>query len=360
MSQHYRKVMGPKRTVLAAAVSIGVLVLLGVKIGFRFDHIAEQIRQARWGLMLAAFAFSAGWHLFVGADKWWRILRGLGADVPYWEVFRVRLGSDPIRFVIPFKAGEVVNAAYFARIPDFGFSRAAGSIAFDKGLNFFGTIFWLYVGIAAMSAAPPVGHLLMHTLVGAGVVALVAVKPLRDLMIAIAARMHPKLGRFATGVLSAFEEFSLIGKIGFLMYGIVFMLRPIVVCYLLFMAFNPVAIPTFQEFFAYGSVAVLMSNVPLTIAGIGPREAAIMELFKAYCSQATLLSVGILMSFSIHIIPAILGIPLAFSLLKAIARDLPTVAGQPGSDAQASGEGEAAEAAPPMAVSESVATGTKE
>ena len=65
--------------------------------------------------------------------------------------------------------------------------------------------------------------------------------------------------------------------------------------------------PSMQEFLTFGSVAVLMSNVPLTVAGIGPREAAIVALFSAYAGEATLLSVGVLMSFSIHIVPAIIG-----------------------------------------------------
>jgi len=154
-------------------------------------------------------------------------------------------------------------------------------------------------------------------------VLLFTVRPLRDLATKAAQRIHPKLGRLARGVLSAFEEFSPGRKIGFLGYGIVFQLRPLIVCYLLFLAFNPARMPSLQEFLAYGSVVVLMSNVPLTVAGIGPREAALTTLFATYASDVTLLSVGILMSFSIHVVPAILGIPFMFPLLRALAAASP-------------------------------------
>jgi uncharacterized membrane protein YbhN (UPF0104 family) len=234
------------------------------------------------------------------------------------------LGSDPIRFASPFKLGEVVNALYFSRLQSLGFSRAAGSIAFDKALNFFGTLVWLYAGILAMTSIPPKGYIVLHTVVGVAIVVLISVRALRELMRRIASRIHPKIGRLTAGVIAGFEEFTLLQKAGFLVYGIVFQIRPLVVCYGLFVAFGPAKLPSVQELLAFGSVAVLMSNVPLTVAGIGPREAAIITLFSNYGSQATLLSVGVLMSFSIHIAPAILGVPFMFGLLRGLpkAREL--------------------------------------
>lgn len=326
MSDLTRRFLGRKRTALAFIVSAVILAILAAKVGVRLEappdertSLIDLLRHVHWPILLGTFAFSVFWHTVVGADKWWRILRAMGADVPWSEVFRVRLGSDPIRFTAPFKTGEIVNAAYFARLESFGFSRAAGSIAFDKAINFFGTLVWLYVGIAAMSEVPPAGHILLHTGMGAVVVVLLAVRPLREMLRRIAGRAHAKVGRLIAGILAGFEEFTLRQKIMFLVYGIVFQLRPLIVCYLLFAALNPRGMPSPQEFLAFGSVAVLMSNIPLTVAGIGPREATIMALFAPYGSQLTLLSVGVLMSFSIHVAPAIVGIPFMFGLLRALA-----------------------------------------
>lgn len=318
MTSRLRKVIGRKRLVLAALVSLAILMMLGWKTGVRLDAIAERFRQVNWPVLIAALVFSVLWHVFVGADKWWRILRAQGADVGYWEVFRVRLGSEPVRFAVPFKVGEVVNAAYFGRLEAFGFSRAAGSIAFDKALNFFGTVFWLYVGMAAMRTMPTSGYVALHTVVGAAIVVVICVRPVRRAATALARLAHPKLGRFAAGVLSAFEEFSPRQKIGFLLYGIVYPLRPLVVCWLLFVAFRFGPVPSLEEFLAYGSVVVLMSNVPLTVAGIGPREATLFALFSAYGDEAVLYLIGLMMSLAIHVLPAILGIPLMFPLLRAV------------------------------------------
>ena len=179
MSNYARMMLGKKRSLVAILVSLAILAVLALKVDFRLDRVLGQLRLVNWPILLAAFAYSAAWHIFVGADKWWRILRSLGADIPYSEVLRVRLGSDPIRFVSPFKLGEVVNAVYFSRLKELGFSRAAGSIAFDKALNFFGTLFWLYIGLVALADVPEAGLLILHTVVGAGIVLMISVRPCR-------------------------------------------------------------------------------------------------------------------------------------------------------------------------------------
>ena len=307
-----------KRVGVAAGISLLILALLAWKVETRLAAAAAQFARLDLGLFAAILVFSALWHMFLGADKWWRILRASGADVGYWEVFRVRLGSDPVRFAAPLKAGELVNALYFAGNPTLGFGRAAGSILFDKALNFFGTIFWLYVGLAAMASLPRAGLLGLHTAMGTTVIVLACVAPLRHLLVNFAGKIHRKIGSLARDVLCAFEEFTLAQKLGFLVYGIVFQLRPLAVCGLLFVAFQAERLPTLQELLGLGSVVVLMSNIP-SLGGIGPREAALVAVFSGYTDPATLLSIGLLMSFAVQVFPALLGIPMMFPLLEQLA-----------------------------------------
>lgn len=314
-----RSFLKRKRFWIAIFISAGVLVLLAVKAQVRLSTIGDQLSRAHWGMVGGTLLFSAVFHLFVGADKWWRILRALGADVTYWEVFRVRLGSDPIRFAAPLKAGELVNALHFGKLKSLGFGRAAGSVLFDKALNLLGAVFWLYVGFLALAKAPMLWELAVHIAVGASVLALVCSKRLRWAIVTVAGRLHPKLERFGSGVLSAFEEFSPRQKAGFLIYGIAFQLRPLAVCALMLLAFQTdwAQLPTLREFLAYGSVVVLMGNIP-SMGGIGPREAAVVEMFREFADPATLLTVGLAMSFGVQVLPAILGIPLMLPLLRSV------------------------------------------
>jgi hypothetical protein len=318
MRTGFRTVGKRRRTVWVGLLSALILAALAWKAGLRWEEIESQVRRLNWALLAGTLVFSAAWHMLLGADKWWRILRALGADVGFGEVFRVRLGSDPIRFAMPLKAGEVVNAAYFAKHEGFNFSRAAGSVVFDKSLNFFGTVFWLYVGMAAIVQLPAAGYLALHTAMAAGVIVLFCVRPVRRAATLAAGRLHPRLGRFAAGVLSAFEEFTPARKVFFLLYGVVFQLRPLAVCWLVLAAFRLDRLPALDELLALGSVVVLMSNIP-SLGGIGPREATLMAVFADYASPPTLLSVGLLMSFAVQVFPALLGIPWMFPLLRSMA-----------------------------------------
>lgn len=101
------KVAGRKRIIIAGLISLAIVVLLAWKAGVRLEALGEQFRRLNWTLLAVTLVFSASWHAFLGADKWWRILRAQGADVGYWEVFRVRMGSDPIRFAAPMKASTL-------------------------------------------------------------------------------------------------------------------------------------------------------------------------------------------------------------------------------------------------------------
>ena len=61
-----------------------------------------------------------------------------------------------------------------------------------------------------------------------------------------------------------------------------------------------------------------MSNIP-SMGGIGPREAGVVRMFQEFADPATLLTVGLAMSFGVQVLPAILGIPLMFPLLRSAA-----------------------------------------
>ena len=75
--------VGRKRFIVAALASLIILLLLGWKAGIRLEALFAQLRSVHWPVLAAAFAYSASWHIFLGAHKWWCILRAWG-----WELHR--------------------------------------------------------------------------------------------------------------------------------------------------------------------------------------------------------------------------------------------------------------------------------
>jgi len=323
-----------KRFVLAAGISLGIVLLLCWKTGTKISEVAHEFRHPDAPLLVGlAFLISAAIHILAGAHKWYLILRGMGCDTTYREVLFVRMGSDPVRIVMPFKTGELSNIAYFWRRGKLSFARSASWILFDKALNIGGTFFWLIVGLvmyllSAERAQLPQATWVLAFGTGIGIAALIAgMLPLasatvRQAMRRLADRLGPRLGGIVVQLLSTFEEIPPRRKAALLLYGIGFQLRPLIVFYLLVQAFGSrfAAVPLWAVL-AWGSVVVACSNVPYTEWGTGPREAALLAVFGSYVkgeSSAVLFAIGILMAVAIHFVPALFGLPLLGSFLSAL------------------------------------------
>ena len=316
--RHIRKLL------LATAISLGILALLFLKVRVRITQVFALLLKVDLAWLSVAFAVSAAIHILAGAHKWYLILRGMGCDVSYGETLFVRMGTDPIRFAMPFKTGELSNMLYFSRTGKLHLAQSASWVLFDKALNISGTFFWLVVGLVATTVAaknfPWVG------LVGGAVLLLPLVSGhVRRFGVAIAGKMHAKLGRLARELLTTFDLISVPRKVGLLAYGVAFQLRPILVCYLLIVAFGPrfQTRPEVPEMLAKGAVVMIASNVPLTHLGIGPREWALVEQFGRHLAPgeatAVLVAIGILMAIAIHVVPAVIGLPVLGSLINAIS-----------------------------------------
>ncbi len=336
-----------KRFVLAAGISATVLLLLCWKTGAKLrpesggwesvsmgvQALKDKVFEADPFFLIITFAGSAAIHILAGAHKWYLILRGMGCETTYGEVLFVRMGSDPIRIVAPFKTGELSNIAYFWRQGKLPFSRSASWVLFDKALNIGGTFFWLTVGLVvylALYGAADVSRKALY--VGAGLTGgavLMALLPfvsgsVRRLMRSVAGRLHPKLGRVMGNLLGAFEDISWRRKVALLVYGIGFQLRPLLVMGLLMVAYRAdfTHVPGLPAMLAWGSVAVACSNVPYFQWGSGAREWALSTFFASYLLNpqdlSTLVAVGIWMAFSIHFVPAFFGLPVLGSFLGTL------------------------------------------
>ncbi len=308
---------------LSLALSGVILAFLWYYKGVRFDALASEWHRAAKGPLVATILASAAFHVFVGAHKLASVLRAMGVDIGYREVLLVRLGGGPLRVLVPLKAGEMLNVVYFWRHKRMPFGRASGAAVFDRGLNILGAVIWLAVGLALLPEAWPetwprtwaVPGLAWEVPVKAtlflGAAALYIVfffcTPIHGWAIRLAGRVHPKIGRLAEGMLAPLREFSFGRKVFFTVYGVVFQLRPLLVCMFLFRVYG--VHPDLVTVIAYMSVAVIAAHLPGFIAGMGPRETAMVTLFAGLAPAATLFSIGLLQTFTVHIIPMLVGLP---------------------------------------------------
>lgn len=320
---------------VVASVLFSALVLAAV---WRFNDLDSDLFVASLGrvdavLLAAVCAASALFHVFVGAHKIRCILRSLGVAIDFREALALRLGADPLRMLVPFRAGELAQMLYVWRTKDVSMGRASGMTLFDRALNLFGTLFWLAVGVALLPEAfaglqrwlggSQGSEPLLRVGAPLVVVSLALIlglwTPIHGVALALARRVHPRVEGFLDGVVAPLRELSTGRKLFFLGYGVVFQLRPLLVCWAL-LSIHGVDVGV-DRLLARASATVLAGQVPGALAGAGPREAALVELFQGGgAAPEVLFAVGLWMTLAVNVIPSLIGLPWTLWFLRSLRR----------------------------------------
>lgn len=312
---------------LAPLWTVAGVALSAVVLWWLFSHLQVHLEDLRaaWassdGRVLGlAVIFSVAWHVFVGAHKLKLVLDAMGAPIRYADAVRLRLGEGPLRMLLPLRGGELLTVVFLWRRQRLTLPAAAGALAFDRGLNLAGLLLWMLTGVMLLPSGAG-----RHQALGVAVLAICYLiflfsTPLHAAAIKVAGWIHQRVGAAARGALSPWRELSTRRKLGLSAYGLVFVLRPLLVCWLLFAAHGVVV--GLAETLSYGSVAVLAGTLPGPLMGIGPREGAVALLFAdlAAPGSGVPLWVGLLMSVTVHLLPFAAGTPWVGWFLKKIAQ----------------------------------------
>lgn len=320
------------RVTLALAVSVSVTGATLALVWWRHDldlaAVLASSAAANVPILAAVLVGSAVFQAFVGAHKLHCILRALGVGIGYRETLRLRLGGASLRAFLPLGLGEVAQVVYLKRHKAMTVGGAASAAALDRGLNLFGALVWLAVGIAvfprpgAAARLAPLAALL--GLVGLGLF----FAPLHALLRRAGAAVHDRVGRFAADALAPVDAISPGWKVLLLGYGVVFQLRPVLACLLVVRAFGIGLGP--DVVLLHAAAAVLAGQIPGFLVGAGPREAVIVELLRGHgAAPAALFGAGIVTTFSITVFPALACAPFTPWLLRRLGRPRVDGGGEP-------------------------------
>ncbi|MFW6050959.1 MAG: lysylphosphatidylglycerol synthase transmembrane domain-containing protein [Myxococcota bacterium] len=94
--------------------------------------LLETVRGARWSLLPWAFAFAAA-NLGIGCWRWALIVRAMGHALPYGRFLWAVLATWPLALLTPARAGDVLRAlAIGDRVPPW---EGAGSVVAEKAID---------------------------------------------------------------------------------------------------------------------------------------------------------------------------------------------------------------------------------
>ncbi len=300
-----KKSSAPVSLFIRISISLLILAVLCYYKEIDIYILKEEWGKANGALLIITAIASLVVHTLAGADKLWRVLRAMNVDISFKEIFRIRMGTGPLRVLMPLKTGDLINIAYLRRCNYMPFGQASGAVIFDKGLNGIGIFFWLLLSIVFLP------DILMHwQLPAAFAICLfyfsIVFNPwLQEKIAMTGGLVHPKIEKLVKEIMVPFKSFPNRLKLFFITYGILFQARPLIVIYLLFMAYG--ITPDISNVIAYTSIAILFGHIPITPLGIGPREATLVALFAGQATSEIIVSVAALMTLAVYVIPMMAG-----------------------------------------------------
>lgn len=297
----------------ALAVGLALLAILYARIDV--DRVLAALgRLDPGGLALALGCFVP--QVLVAAARWQRLLAAL-APLSFVAALRHVLAGGTLNLVLPSKLGDVAKGWFLARAAAVPLRRGLVAASAEKLLDLGGLCAVLLLATAVHGLARD--PLVAAAAAGAGavvgaVVAALAWAPPAGLARRLPARLRGALGDWAEVRAAWVAAPRALG--GTLALTVGLWALHVLQILLFFRAAGATA--SAAAVFALAPVAILVGLLPISLAGLGTRDAALVYLFAAGDDPAVLAAVGLLTATR-YVVPALAGLPFLPLVLRARA-----------------------------------------
>lgn len=296
---------------ISIVVSLGILVIIYTRIDF------EKI--------LDVFAASSPFMLCVSLfmvvpltmATSWRLCRLMPRNMPlgFWEANRLTLMASVLNMVLPSKMGDVAKSAFMAKRGHLRGSLAVSLVVFEKACDMASLLAWCAVGLILYPEKDPLfwimttvvtgGFIFLSLLLGSkGMASLFFTNTIRFTPRKISMKFHALQGSWDEMHGYFWESPGRLIVMALVSLGIWFL--HLVQIWLFTLALHT-EVP-FMSSMAIAPLALLAGLLPLTFAGIGTRDAALVYFFAPYMNPAKAAALGVLCTMR-YILPALGGLP---------------------------------------------------
>lgn len=290
-----------KRTIKFAIILLTTLLiffLLFLKIDF--GEFLLNFKKAGIGILILTLIISIVFNLFISSIKLQNIVHLFNCNLNFKRAFLVRAASLPIRSISPFKAGEVINAYYLKKHHNLALGKGIAVIIIDRFFSLTSLLFFILIALFYMKE-----YYILLILLCLFLISLFSLRFFKS---------NEKI----KDILEYSKVFR-VKEISYIFFiSVLLQLSKFINAILLLKALG-ISVP-FLLIILYVSLSILISSVPITIFGLGTREAAIIFFFTQYASYELLLVFSLLFSFVEFIFPTIIGLIFVNKFLRRTFR----------------------------------------
>jgi uncharacterized protein (TIRG00374 family) len=313
------RIKGRKRgALLSLLVSGGLIYLLYRTLNLR--QVGEALLTANrfWlvvsiGMILPITALRAirfYWVAPAGA------LPGIG------EAFKLTLVSSALNVFVPAKAGDLIKSYFVAKRSNTSTGVAIAIIVYERLCDMFGLIFWCllgwFVGRPEVTSLP-IAFWSLLGLLGALCGVLISSETAAAVWRALMMRMIPdgklrKLRQLAIGWPDLLEVLRTRRK-WIVPFSLLLWLSHLFQIWLFTIALS-LSVP-FTVCASLSAIALMAGQLPLTLAGLGTRDVALVVLLAPYMAPESAAAMGVLISTR-NFLPPLIGMPLMRPYLASV------------------------------------------
>lgn len=304
-------------------VSLAISVFLIALLVRHVDRAAllANLASTRWGIFAAALVLFVPQTVVIA---WrWKLLVAPFTGLPLADSVRMVLAGATMNLVLPGKMGDLTKGWFLARSGSVSTALGLGVVVFEKMLDVAALAVFMLSGVAlivlfnreqmpiALPSLVIAGGLAVAAI---GAVALLYFVPLDKLpgvrALGAAAERNPRLAKLAAVLTRSHATMTALRERGarrgtIIGMSLLIWLLHLAQIYLFFLSLN--LHPPAGQFFSMVPLAIFIGLLPISIAGFGTRDAALVALLPGMASSGVL-AAALYINLR-YIIPALAGIP---------------------------------------------------
>lgn len=248
-----------------------------------------------------AIAFPA-----VSTTRWWVMARTMGAPQPWRLLLRASLGIAPVNVIAPSKSGDLLRIlALRGRMEG---AQVLGGLLVERAMDMAVLAFFVLAG-GLISGRPVFAVLSVAVFVAVFAILAMALAGAR---ISFGPRLTPKVKALSATLRQVLRQ-----PVPLLVAGILTTLHWSLVGILVTVLLAGGGAPASPlDTMVAMPMSILVGMVPVTIAGMGTREGAMLVLFADAAAPSQILAAGLLYTALVYWLPALAGLAFTRSVLR--------------------------------------------
>ncbi len=310
------------KKLVASVITILILVLIYSRVDWH-TFLAVCSKANLFYLAIAATFFFLTTFLSIIR---WKLLLKEEFDLPLRVATKIFLAAMSLNSITPSKLGDLTKAYFLKKESSIGYKRGFDTVFLEKLLDLSSLCFLFLLGAFT---AENIDRKLLYALLifSAGVVTFTFLfialgnrfNPL-NYFLSVALKPFPKIQKLVSDTEVYLAKLKRKPALLAFIIGVSLVLWSLHLIQIYFFFLTLGARASLIQVFGYVPAAILIGLMPLTIGGMGTRDAALIYLFSDRFGYETMAAIGILVSTR-YWVPSLVGLPFLRSYLAGGEKD---------------------------------------